>query len=77
MAQEMDDGIKNIASRNLLQVKNSQIMLPSDFYSVTSMNDPGERVSLQRLVLYHQNCSEYFSHMSRKKTKYVEVVTGN
>ena len=57
MAQEMDDGIKNIASRNLLQVKNSQIMLPSDVYSVTSMNDSGERVSLQRLVLYHKTAA--------------------
>lgn len=66
MAQEMDSGIKRVASSNPLQVRNNQMMLPSDVYSVTSMNGSGERFSLQCLVLYHQNCHKYFSHMSRK-----------
>lgn len=76
MAQEMANGIKRVVSSNLLHVSNSQMVLPSDVYSITSMKDSGERVSLQCLVSYHQNCREYFSHMSRK-VKHIEVVTGN
>lgn len=45
MAQEMDSGIKRVASSNPLQVRNNQMMLPSDVYSVTSMNGSGESLT--------------------------------
>jgi len=75
MAQEMANSIKSVASRNVLQVRSSQMLLPSDVRSVTSTGDSGERVSLQHLVPYHQNCHECFSCTSRKK-KCIKVVRG-
>lgn len=51
MAREMEKWHKRVASNNLLKIRNSHVMLPSEVYTVTSLNEPGQWVSLQQPVL--------------------------
>lgn len=80
MAQEMDNGIKSVASSKLLQVRNSQMMLPSDVYAVTSWMALENRSHSDTWSCTTKTTSSIFSSKSRKnktKNKQVEVVTGN
>lgn len=74
MAQEMNNGIKRFASSNLLQVRNSQMLLPSGVNSASSRDHSGGMVSLLPHPVPPELLQE-FSQMKRKTT--LETVTGN